>query len=185
MTDIIIVHSKHGDSSNHWYEWLENNLILEGYDVTLFNIAIESNDNLAQWIEEMKRQISVKKEDTYFVTHGFGTLAALKYIELADMPVVEGLFSIAGFKDDAQAISEDLNTQDFTLNYDIIKSKVGEFYGLCAKNDQQVSYKETQRLIETLDGTCKVTESGGHFTEEDGFSTFIKLQSKMQAVMSS
>ncbi|PTE93698.1 serine hydrolase family protein, partial [Staphylococcus cohnii] len=41
MTDIIIVHSKHGDSSNHWYEWLENNLILEGYDVTLFNIAIE------------------------------------------------------------------------------------------------------------------------------------------------
>ena len=60
MTDIIIVHSKHGDSSNHWYKWLENNLILEGYDVTLFNIAIESNDNLAQWIEEMKRQISVK-----------------------------------------------------------------------------------------------------------------------------
>ena len=49
------------------------------------------------------------------MTHGFGTLAALKYIELADMPVVEGLFSIAGFKDDAQAISEDLNTQDFTL----------------------------------------------------------------------
>ena len=35
MTDIVIVHSKLGDSKNHWYEWLANNLTLEGYVVTL------------------------------------------------------------------------------------------------------------------------------------------------------
>ena len=35
MTDIVIVHSKLGDSTNHWYEWLANNLTLEGYVVTL------------------------------------------------------------------------------------------------------------------------------------------------------
>ena len=30
MTDIIIVHSKHGNSKNHWYEWLRHNLTLKG-----------------------------------------------------------------------------------------------------------------------------------------------------------
>ena len=184
MTNIIIIHSKHGDASNHWYEWLANNLILEGYNVTLFNIAVDNNENITQWIDAMNKQISVKTKDTYFVTHGFGTLAALKYIELADLPVVEGFFSIAGFKEDAQTITGDLNAQGLTLNYDLIKDKVGEFYGLCAKDDSTVSYKETQRLIETLEGKCKITESGGHFTEEDGFTTFIKLQSKMQELMS-
>lgn len=29
----------------------------------------------------MKEQIEIRKYDTYFVTHGFGTIAALKYIE--------------------------------------------------------------------------------------------------------
>ncbi len=41
MTDIVIVHSKYGDASNHWYDWLINNLTLEGYDVTLFNLPYE------------------------------------------------------------------------------------------------------------------------------------------------
>ncbi|EZW61013.1 hypothetical protein U972_01785, partial [Staphylococcus aureus 56824-21] len=24
MTDVIIVHSMHGNSRNHWYQWLEH-----------------------------------------------------------------------------------------------------------------------------------------------------------------
>ncbi|MGO2109437.1 MAG: serine hydrolase family protein, partial [Staphylococcus equorum] len=54
MTDIIIVHSKIGDATNHWYKWLANNLILEGYNVTLFDLPVEENDNLEQWVERMK-----------------------------------------------------------------------------------------------------------------------------------
>ena len=30
MTDAIIVHSMHGNSRNHWYQWLKHNLTLEG-----------------------------------------------------------------------------------------------------------------------------------------------------------
>ena len=32
-------------------------------------------------VRQMKEQIEIRKYDTYFVTHGFGTIAALKYIE--------------------------------------------------------------------------------------------------------
>ncbi|MDN6182238.1 MAG: alpha/beta hydrolase, partial [Staphylococcus equorum] len=89
MTDIVIVHSKIGDATNHWYQWLANNLILEGYNVTLFDLPVEENDNLEQWVERMKDQITVKKYETYFITHGFGTLASLKYIEEMNINHIE------------------------------------------------------------------------------------------------
>lgn len=54
MTDVIIVHSMHGNSRNHWYQWLEHNLTLEGYDVTLFNFESPEAKTVDQWIEAMR-----------------------------------------------------------------------------------------------------------------------------------
>ncbi|WP_341636917.1 RBBP9/YdeN family alpha/beta hydrolase [Staphylococcus casei] len=185
MTDIVIVHSKYGDSTNHWYEWLANNLVLEGYNVTLFNLPVEESEHLERWVNKMREQLNIDKYETYFVTHGLGTLASLKFIEEAQIKQIEGLFSISGFMDDAQDIDENISLEGHTFDYTVVKSKVTNFYGLCAKDDQYVSYKETKRLMDTLGGKCKITDNGGHFMEEDGFRTFTILQGKMQKLMSS
>lgn len=184
MTDIVIVHSKYGDASNHWYDWLANNLTLEGYDVTLFNLPYEKDSKIEKWVSEMKQQIQINKYETYFVTHGFGTLASLKFIEEVDVDYIEGFFSISGFMEDAQVPNELVQTESFQVDYEQVKSKVESFYGLCAKDDKCISYEETKRLMDTLGGKCKVTEYGGHFMEDDGFTTFTRLQSKMQGIMS-
>ena len=184
MTDIIIVHSKQGDASNHWYEWLASNLTLEGYNVTLFNLPVDENDHIDTWMSNMKNQICVTKYETFFVTHGFGTLAALKFIEKSQINTIQGLFSISGFMEDVIPFVETNQIEDFHIDYENVKQKVEAFYGLCAKNDSYVSYKETKRLMDTLGGTCKVTVFGGHFMEDDGFTTFTQLQSKMQGIMS-
>lgn len=184
MTDIVIVHSKLGDSTNHWYEWLANNLTLEGYVVTLFNIPKEQNSDIRKWLNVMNEQIHIRKQDTYFVTHGFGTIASLEFIQNKNINNIEGLFSISGFKEDAQEIDESLKLDDKIIDYDKVKEKVNEFYGLCAKDDKHVSYKETKRLMDELNGKCKITDFGGHFMEDDGFTTFTNLQSKMMGIMS-
>ncbi|HDJ1235620.1 TPA: alpha/beta hydrolase, partial [Staphylococcus aureus] len=57
------------------------------------------------------------------------------------------------------------------------------FYGLSSKNDKYVSYKETQRLMNALEGNLRIVEDGGHFLEEDGFETFTALQDRMQDYM--
>lgn len=115
MTDVIIVHSMHGNSRNHWYQWLEHNLTLEGYDVTLFNFESPEANTVDQWIEAMTKQINVRKKDTYFVTHGLGSITALKYIEMIDQPI-EGFFSIAGFKEDAENIDLDIDLSNVTID---------------------------------------------------------------------
>ena len=57
------------------------------------------------------------------------------------------------------------------------------FYGLTSKDDQYVSYKETQRLMNSLNGHTRVVEDGGHFLEEEGFVTFTSLINRMQGYM--
>ena len=117
MTDVIIVHSKYGNATNHWYEWLKHNLTLEGYHVTLFNLDADAHAQIDEWVSQMKDQIRIRKYDTYFVTHGFGTIAALKFIEGTDHHI-EGLFSIAGFKEDAHDIDENVNLDGISINYE-------------------------------------------------------------------
>ena len=62
MTDIIIVHSKYGNSKNHWYEWLRHNLTLEGYDVSLFNLEANDHAQIDEWVNEMKQQLHIRKK---------------------------------------------------------------------------------------------------------------------------
>ncbi|MDU3674660.1 MAG: serine hydrolase family protein, partial [Staphylococcus epidermidis] len=45
------------------------------------------------------------------------------------------------------------------------------------------SYKETQRLMNSLNGHTRVVEDGGHFLEEEGFVTFTSLINRMQGYM--
>lgn len=37
--------------------------------------------------------------------------------------------------------------------------------------------------MDTLEGHIRVVEEGGHFMEEDGFTTFTALQDRMQGLM--
>ena len=60
MTDVIIVHSKYGNSKNHWYEWLKHNLTLEGYRVTLFNLEADVHAQIDEWVNQMKDQIHIQ-----------------------------------------------------------------------------------------------------------------------------
>ena len=57
------------------------------------------------------------------------------------------------------------------------------FHGLASKDDEHVSYKETEKLLQALGGSIRIVEEGGHFLEEEGFVSFSELQEKMQKYM--
>ena len=109
----------------------------------MFNLHSSDNTNINNWLTEMNAQLEVRQKDTYFVTHGFGSIAALKYIEQLDQQI-EGFFSISGFKEDAQDIDENINLEGIHIDYENVKSKVDHFYGLTSKDDRYVSYQETK-----------------------------------------
>lgn len=47
-----------------------------------------------------------------------------------------------GFKEDVENIDLDIDLSNVIIDYDNIKKKVDNFYGLSFKNDKYVLYKE-------------------------------------------
>ena len=74
-----------------------------------------------QWIEAMTKQINVRKKDTYFVTHGLGSITALKYIEMIDQPI-EGFLVLQVLKKMLKKIDLDIDL-NVTIDYDNIRRK--------------------------------------------------------------
>lgn len=66
--------------------------------------------------------------------------------------LIEGFFSIVGFKEDVENIDLDIDLSNVIIDYDNIKKKVDNFYGLSFKNDKYVLYKEIQCLMNVLEG---------------------------------
>lgn len=131
MTDVIIVHSMHGNSRNHWYQWLEHNLTLEGYDVTLFNFESLKR---RQWISGLKlwRNKLMYAKGYIFCNTWFRFNHSFK-IYWNDWSADWRLFSIAGFKEDAENIDLDIDLSNVTIDYDNIKKESWQFYGLSSK----------------------------------------------------
>lgn len=51
------------------------------------------------WLKTMKQQIKINHPDTYVVTHGYGSIAALKFIEQLDLKrPIEGFLVLLDLK---------------------------------------------------------------------------------------
>lgn len=179
MTNIVLIHAQGADAHSNWYEWLEQSLRLEGYHSDIVNIQHAMPVDMDEWLKQLNEQIEITQYETYFVTHGFGTLAGLKYLEQHPDVRIEGFFSIAGFGPDAEGINPELRASDVTLDIEDLKSRIDYFYGIASKDDPNVQYQDTERLVQAFDGDTKVIEEAGHFTTEDGYDTFLALKNNM------
>lgn len=184
MTNIILIHAQGADAHSNWYEWLQACLKLEGYHMDIVNIKHGLPVDMNQWMKQLETQIDITTYDTYFVTHGFGTLAGLYYLNNHPDMHIEGFFSIAGFGPDAEDVNTSITVPDIQLDYDSLKQRVDYFYGLCSKDDSIVPYQNTVRLLEKLGGKCRIINDGGHFRTEDGYDTFLRLKNNMMKKMS-
>ncbi len=79
-----------------------------------------------------------------------------------------------------QRIDLDIDLSNVTIDYDNIKKKVDNFYGLSSELTNTFLIKRNRWLINALEGNLRIVEDGGHFLE-DGFETFTALQDRMQA----
>lgn len=184
MTNIILIHAQGADAHENWYEWLEQSLKLEGYQSDIVNIEHSLPVNMDEWLTQLNEQIDITNYETYFVTHGFGTLAGLKYLEQHPDVHIEGFFSIAGFGPDAKDINPELHASDVTLDIEGLKPRIDYFYGLASKDDPFVPYRATEDIVKAFGGKTRIIKDGGHFTTNDGYDTFLALKNNMMKRMS-
>lgn len=159
---IYIIQGIDADAESYWYPWLKSELSSEvGKEIKAENISVPDMPKqveLQLWKDKIKEVVGIVDENTYFVAHGMGGIATLKYIEESGKKVggVVLVSSFINLAKDAKIIAFE-NTQ---LDYKNLDGNIKHISVLATRDDKGAPYRLSEELAEKL-GAKFILEQGG------------------------
>lgn len=179
MTNVYIVHGYQADSNSHWFQWLKSSLELEGHDVTVFDLPNSSEPEYKAWITYMNEHVTKVTGETIFIAHSLGVITTLRFLQSLPQQHIGKLAIVSGFNDKLGDLANLNDFIDENLDYDDLKQRLSDAFGIAAIDDEIVPCELTKALCERLDAKFYELEEGGHFLERDGYDSFLFLKKKV------
>lgn len=168
-TKIYIIHGFGANSESFWYPWLKSELSSEvGKEIKAENIEIldlPTPPTLQAWKDKIKEVAGQVNEKTYFVTHGIGGVATLKFIEESGHKV-GGVVLVGGFDKPLNSAGSAQNAnaiKTFTtalLDYSTLSKNIKHITIIAARDDKIIPYKLSEDLADKLNAKF-ILEQGG------------------------
>lgn len=158
---IFIIQGIDASAESYWYPWLKSELSSEiGKEIKAENISVPDMPKKAElqlWKDKIKEVVGIVDENTYFVTHGMGGIATLKYIEESGKKVGGVVLVSSYISSDTKNITAFENTQ---LDYKNLGDNIKHISVLATRDDKGAPYKLSEELAEKL-GAKFILEQGG------------------------
>lgn len=176
---IYIIHGYNAKVDSFWYPWLKSALSSEiGTKIKAENIEIPKlpAPNLQMWKDKIKEVAGQIDEKTYFVTHGIGGVATLKFIEesghkVGGVVLVGGFDKPLGTADGAQIANAIRTFTSANLDYVTLTKSIKHIVVLATRDDKIVPYKLSEDLADKLNAKF-ILEHGGRFkANQVGYSS--------------
>ena len=182
---VYIIHGYDAHPHKHWFVWLKGELEQsKNVRVEILSLPNPSAPVLEEWLATLEVQIGVADEHSFIIGHSLGCITTLRYVERLDsVASVGGVLLVSGF-DKPLSILPSLNP--FTrkpLDYPKLRQIIKQKVVLSAKYDIIVATKLSKELAENLGAEFIQTQTGGHFMESNGFTTFPLVLEKIQAML--
>lgn len=165
-TKIYIIHGFGANAESFWYPWLKSELSSEvGKEIKAENIEIldlPTPPTLQAWKDKIKEVAGQVNEKTYFVTHGIGGVATLKFIEESGHKV-GGVVLVGGFDkplDNAQNANAIKTFTTTLLDYNTLSKNIKHITIIAARDDKLIPYHLSEDLADKLNAKF-VLEQGG------------------------
>ncbi|WP_445491717.1 RBBP9/YdeN family alpha/beta hydrolase [Niallia sp. 03133] len=170
---IYIIHGYGASPANHWFPWLKEKLITDGNQVSVLHLPNSSDPKKEEWLETLADNIKNSDNNTYFVAHSLGSITLLNYLDQLDpLPSFGGFILVSGFSEPLSPLPSLDPFTDKKVDDKKIISATNSRAVIAAKNDYIVPFQLSQNLSKQLDASFYPVEKGGHFLEDDGFTTF-------------
>ena len=177
---IYIIHGYGANSDSFWYPWLKSALSSEiGAKIKAENIEIPnlpSPPDLQRWKDKIKEVAGQINEKTYFVAHGIGGVATLKFIEesghkVGGVVLVGGFDKPLGTGSGAQNAMAIRSFTSASLDYATIANNIKHIVVLATRDDKAVPYKSSEDFADRLNAKF-ILEHGGRFkANQVGYSS--------------
>lgn len=162
---IYIIHGFGANSESYWYPWLKSELSSEvGKKIKAENIIIPdlpTPPTLQAWKDKIKEEVAGQmNERTYFVTHGIGGVATLKFIEESGHKV-GGIVLVGGFDKPFQGVQNNIKTfTNALLDYKNLAQHIKHIAVISARDDKSIPYSASEDLADKLNAKF-ILEQGG------------------------
>lgn len=165
MKNALILHGTNGSPTENWFEWLRQELVKDGYSVTVPELPMASRPNIDRYNNFLLNEIKYNlNQNTILVGHSSGAVAILGLLEaIPSDKKVDACYLVGAFKNDLswEALS-DLFTKP--LDFQNIKSKAKKFVFIHSDNDPYCPLEHAQFLAEQLDGELIIKKGQQHFS---------------------
>jgi hypothetical protein len=175
MKKALIFHGTHGSPQGNWFPWLQEELMMKGWQVAVPKLPTPEGQSLMGWIEALEEQVPAYQDADVVYGHSCGGAFALRLLE-------QGLITpekviLVGTVIDFGNQFDDLNKTFVEAPFDWQKIKTScdnavVFHG---DNDPYVSMKQAETISENLNAPLHVIKDGGHLNADAGFTEFPAL----------
>jgi uncharacterized protein len=170
MPTLYIIHGLDAAPSNHWFPWLQDQLVALGVDCHVLAMPNSSQPDLNAWLAKIRQSVAVHNEDVYFVGHSLGCITVLRHLGQINQ-AIGGVVLVAGF---AEAVPKLPQLDEFTaqpLNTAHLRQRIKQRCVIASDNDATISFAFTEELSQQLDARFLTVKNGGHFLLSEGFDT--------------
>lgn len=178
---VYIVHGYMASTSDHWFEFIKEELRKEGVTVHILAMPDSSKPKPEAWISHLKENIKIS-QDTYLIGHSLGCISLLLYLNRFPQKAA-GIVLIAGFLQRLTDIPELDGFLEEQISIPALIENLPERLVIGAEDDYIVPFGHTQYLAEALEAPIITVADGGHFLGKDNFKTFPVLLEALKTMI--
>ncbi len=178
---VYIIHGYMAGPSDHWFEWLKEQVEGNGGKAHIIAMPNSSNPDAKVWTQTLEAGVGTLDDDTFIVAHSLGGISTLRFLSHHSDETIGGLILVSSFENKLPTIP-DLDGFIDPKGFDAerIKSMAVNRVVFASDNDPYVDPALTQSLANSLDAPLYQIHGGGHFLSEDGYTTFPAVWSKLE-----
>jgi len=170
MTQVIVVHGYTASPEENWFPWIQEKAQQEHVSLKVLRLDPSTTPKLEVWEQQMREQIDGIDENSIFIAHSLGCLAALHYLsrELKNQRIKQ-LVLVAGFNGRLGRLEEVNPFIDAAeVDFDLLKRQIDERVVIYSEGDDRVQPDFSLEQAESLDAIAVCAEHQGHFINSQG-----------------
>ncbi len=185
VSPIYCIHGFTASSGANWFPWLKEQLKKKGVLIITPDMPNSNDPHLIPWLQKIDEVAYEVKEDTIFVGHSLGCIAALLFILKKNIKI-KGVILVSGFMDEnpMEVQKEGLNEfMEEAVDTERLKGLIPHRVVITAVDDDIVPTQATRKMADKLDARLIALCEGGHFIDRDGFTEFPEVLELLEEVI--
>ncbi|RDU71267.1 serine hydrolase family protein [Helicobacter aurati] len=170
---VYIVHGFEAYPQKHWFMWLRDELSKQHVSTYIPAMPNAANPIPEEWDSTLQSEVKNIDKNTYFIGHSLGCIATLRFLSiLQERTQIGGIILVSGFDKSLDSLPQLNHFMNINLEYNKLCSLTAQRLVISARNDNIVPTQLSQILAQNLRATFIQTDTGGHFMQDDNFTSF-------------